>query len=352
MIFLKNNMKLSDYDFHLPSELIAQYPIKPRDHSKLLIVNNELKDCKFYEILDLLKEGDVLVFNDTKVIPAKLSGKIVNSLGEFSSVNCNLNSKRNDNSWSVFVKPAKKLSLNKEISFSVDLQATVKEELGNGEFVLQFSKSGKEFIDELYKIGSIPLPQYIRKGVAENEDTENYQTVYAKDEGAVAAPTAGLHFTDELLDKIGKKGIKFAYITLHVGAGTFLPVKTDNIDEHKMHSEYIYLDEQNANIINSANRVIAVGTTTVRTLESIAGQLGKLKSFSGETNIFIKPGFKFKVVDIMITNFHLPKSTLLILLSTFAGYDRIMNAYNHAISQKYRFFSYGDACWIEKSLDF
>lgn len=349
MIFLKNNMKLSDYDFYLPPELIAQYPTKPRDHSKLLIINNELKDCKFYEIIDLIKEGDVLVFNDTKVIPAKLNGKVNNSLGELSSISFNLNSKRSENSWSVFAKPAKKLSLNKEAVFSDELKAIVIEECGSGEFVLEFSQSGEKLIHEIHKIGAIPLPQYIRKGVAEEVDNEDYQTVYAKESGAVAAPTAGLHFTDALLQRIKEKGVKFAYVTLHVGAGTFLPVKSENIEEHKMHSEYISLDSENSKLINEASRVIAVGTTTVRTLESIAEKHGKLEAFSGETNIFIKPGFKFKVVDVLITNFHLPKSTLLILLSAFGGYKKIMDAYNYAISQKFRFFSYGDACWVERA---
>lgn len=349
MIFLKNIMKLSDYDFNLPPELIAQHPVKPRDHSRLLVLGETLKDRKFYDIIDLLKKGDVLVFNNTKVIPAKLSGKIKNSLGEFSSVSFNLNTKKTKNSWSVFAKPAKKLSLNKEIVFSNTLKAVVMEEIGNGEFILQFNKPDTEFLDELYKIGSMPLPQYIRKGLAGNDDNTDYQTVYAKESGAVAAPTAGLHFTDQLLEKIAKKGVKFAYVTLHVGAGTFLPVKSECIDEHKMHSEYISLDSENAKLINDASRVVAVGTTTVRTLESIALKKNKLEAYSGETNIFIKPGFKFNVVDVLITNFHLPKSTLLILLTTFGGYDRIMSAYKHAISQKYRFFSYGDACWVDRA---
>lgn len=348
MIFFKKIMKLSDFDFNLPTELIAQHPVSPRDHSKLLYIGNTLKDLHFYDILGLIKEGDVLVFNDTKVIPAKLDGYIINSLGQKSKVGINLHKKIDSNTWSIFAKPAKKLTVGSTIFFSDSLNSTVINKEENGEVIVTFSLEDQEFLAEIELIGSMPLPQYIRKGSADKTDNSNYQTVYAKNSGAVAAPTAGLHFTDELLNAIQNKGAKLAFVTLHVGAGTFMPVKTDVIDDHKMHSEFISLDSKNAEIIKSAKRVISVGTTSMRTLESIASIFSEITEYSGETDIFIKPGYTFKVVDILITNFHLPKSTLLILLSAFAGYEKVMRAYSHAISNQYRFFSYGDACWVER----
>lgn len=341
-------MKLSDYNFHLPSELIAQHPLEKRDQSKLLHLSDTIKDLKFHNIIDLLKEGDVLVFNDTKVIPAKLFGHIINSLGAKSKISLNLNRKISSNSWSAFAKPAKKLSVDSEIIFSDHLRCTVEEKLENGEVIIKFNIHDEELLKAINQIGKIPLPQYIRKGISSEEDVDNYQTVYAQNAGAVAAPTAGLHFTHELINRIKAKGIKIAYVTLHVGAGTFLPVKTENIEEHKMHSEIIMIDKKNAELIKSAKRVLAVGTTSVRTLESIATMFGEIKEYCGETDIFITDSYKFKVVDILITNFHLPKSTLLILVTAFAGFDKIMCAYKHAINNKYRFFSYGDACWLEK----
>lgn len=331
-------MQLSDFDFNLPKELIANKPVTPRDSSRLLVVQDTIQDKKFSDVLDYLKEGDVLVVNNTKVISALLRAKN-------KSVHLNLNNRVSNDTWSTFVKGAKKIKVGDTLIFSESLNGTVLEKREFGEAIIKFNLSDEAFFNELEKVGEIPLPPYIKKDDT-IDNRSSYQTVYAKTDGAVAAPTAGFHFTPELLKKIADLGVKIAHVTLHVGAGTFLPIKHENIADHKMHSEYINLDKENLNTIKSAKRVVAVGTTSLRTLEGIYQKLGRLDEFSGETNIFITPGFKFKVVDVLITNFHLPKTSLLLLVSAFSGVDKIRAAYLHAIEQKYRFFSYGDACLL------
>lgn len=345
-------MKLSDFDYNLPEELIAQYPAEFRDESKLLIMEKDgsLIDSQFYNITDYLNEGDLLVMNNSRVIRAQLS--LVKNDKE---VSVNLNREIEKNKWSAFAKPAKKLNEGDIFQFGeYNLKITEKRE--DGEIVIEFILNDKISVFDFLEIfGSIPLPPYIRDGIADFDDDDRYQTIFSKYEGSVAAPTAGLHFSDEVFVNMQKKNIDYCFVTLHVGAGTFLPVKTENIDEHKMHSEYAIIDENTANLINKAKedgrRIIAVGTTSMRTLESFAKSNlennGKLKSGSIETQLFIKPGFDFKICDGLITNFHLPKSTLLMLISAFSGYENVKKAYQHAIENKYRFFSYGDAMFIQ-----
>lgn len=342
-------MKLSDFDFLLPKELIAQYPTEKREQSKLLVAHNgQLQDKNFTDVIDLLQEGDVLVFNDTKVIPAKLTCYKINSLGQKSFVNINLHQQRGDGLWDCFVKPAKKIKIGDEIFYPNGSSAAVAtDRLADGQIRLHFTHKGSDFYDALNSHGKMPIPQYLGRE-ANDFDNERYQTVYAKNIGAVAAPTAGLHFTDEIIQRIKDKKVEIAYVTLHVSGGTFLPVKTDNINEHTMHSESIELSQENHLIIKNAKRVIAVGTTSLRVLEGIVNKLGKLEPFIGDTDIFITPGFAFQVVDCLITNFHLPKSTLLMLVSAFIGKDEVAKVYAHAIQNQYRFFSYGDSSWLER----
>ncbi|PIR38891.1 MAG: tRNA preQ1(34) S-adenosylmethionine ribosyltransferase-isomerase QueA [Alphaproteobacteria bacterium CG11_big_fil_rev_8_21_14_0_20_39_49] len=340
-------MLVSDFNFDLPKELIADKPKFPRDTSRLLVVGNQLTDKRFSDIIDLLNPNDVLVFNDTKVIPARLLG---NRTG--AKVEVTLHKNESDGVWKVFAKPAKKLKVGDIFSVADDFCATVLDK-NEGEVTLQFSTNGEEFFDKLNKYGQMPLPPYIdRKDGMLNSDIKDYQTVYAKNKGAVAAPTAGLHFTEELLRKIDKKGVKRVFTTLHVGAGTFLPVKVDDTKDHKMHSEFGIVTKDAANAINesrkSGGRVICVGTTSLRILESVADDEGNLSEFEGETDIFITPGYKFKIADCLLTNFHIPKSTLFMLVSAFSGLERMQDAYRHAISQKYRFYSYGDACFLNR----
>ncbi|MDA0782680.1 MAG: tRNA preQ1(34) S-adenosylmethionine ribosyltransferase-isomerase QueA [Rickettsiales bacterium] len=340
-------MLVSDFNFDLPKELIADKPKFPRDTSRLLVVDNQLTDKTFSDIIDLLNPDDVLVFNDTKVIPARLFG---NRAG--AKVEVTLHKNEADGVWKVFAKPAKKLKTADIFYVADDFYATVLDK-NEGEVTLKFSTNGEEFFDKLNKYGQMPLPPYIdRKDGTLNSDIKDYQTVYAKNKGAVAAPTAGLHFTDELLRKIDEKGVKRVFTTLHVGAGTFLPVKVDDTKDHKMHSEFGIVTKDAANAINesrkSGGRVICVGTTSLRILESVADDEGNLSEFEGETDIFITPGYKFKIADCLLTNFHIPKSTLFMLVSAFSGLERMQDAYRHAISQNYRFYSYGDACFLNR----
>ncbi|WP_316353042.1 tRNA preQ1(34) S-adenosylmethionine ribosyltransferase-isomerase QueA [Candidatus Trichorickettsia mobilis] len=335
-------MKLSDFDFHLPANIIAQYPTSKRDHSQLLVIPPDNKDfikTEFYNLINYLLPGDVIVFNNSKVIKAKLI-----LFKQDKKIICNLNKPIADNCWHGFVRPARKLCEGDEFKFD-DHKVVISKKLAMGEVEIQFILNNISVFEFLEQYGHLPLPQYIKREAVDISDEHRYQTIYHHVPGSVAAPTAGLHFTDELLAQIKDKSIETAFVTLHVGAGTFLPVKTENILDHKMHAEYYHIDPITAQIINDAKaekrRIIAVGTTTVRTLESSAKN-GLIHGY-GETDIFITPGFQFQIVDLLISNFHLPKSTLLMLVSAFAGYDKIRASYQYAINEKMRFFSYGDA---------
>lgn len=334
-------MKLSDFDFDLPSELIAQEPLEKRDQSSLIIPSENNKIVKFSDIIDYLNPGDLMVFNDSRVINAKL---ILVKAGK--NININLNKPSlGANSWRAFAKPAKKLKIGDEFSFD-NHKLTVTNKFEFGEVEVSFVLDGIEIFSFLDQYGEVPLPLYIKRQKAGREDFLRYQTVYSLKKGSVAAPTAGLHFTEELLEKIRAKNIEIHFITLHVGAGTFMPVKTEDISDHKMHSEYFHISKEVAKAINKAKsegrRIISVGTTALRSLESSAYD-GKLYSVSKETSIFITPGYKFQIVDSLITNFHLPKSTLFMLVCAFSGTQEIKDLYKYAIARKMRFFSYGDA---------
>ena len=342
-------MNTADFDFHLPEELIAQTPLEKRDASRLLVVNHktgQMEDTHFDAIIDQLHPGDALVMNDTRVLPARLHGEKPETGGHVELLL--LKNTEGDN-WEVLAKPAKRLKVGAAISFGDGrLTATVLEELEHGGRIVRFHYQGI-FLEVLESLGEMPLPPYIHEKL---KDRERYQTVYAKENGSAAAPTAGLHFTKELLAKIEAKGVKLVYLTLHVGLGTFRPVSVDNVDEHEMHSEFYTLSEEAAETLRqvkaSGKRVIAVGTTSIRTLETIGSKFnGEIKAESGWTNIFIKPGYDWKVVDAFSTNFHLPKSTLVMLVSAFAGRELVLSAYQHAIDEKYRFFSFGDAMFIK-----
>ena len=342
-------MNTADFDFHLPEELIAQTPLEKRDASRLLVVNHEtgqMEDTHFDAIIDQLNPGDALVMNDTRVLPARLHGEKPETGGHVELL---LLKNIAGDDWEVLAKPAKRLKVGAAISFGDGrLTATVLEELEHGGRIVRFHYQGI-FLEVLESLGEMPLPPYIHEKL---KDRERYQTVYAKENGSAAAPTAGLHFTKELLTQIEAKGVKLVYLTLHVGLGTFRPVSVDNVDEHEMHSEFYTLSEEAASTLRqvkaSGKRVIAVGTTSIRTLETIGSKFnGEIKADSGWTNIFIKPGYDWKIVDAFSTNFHLPKSTLVMLVSAFAGRELVLSAYQHAIDEKYRFFSFGDAMFIK-----
>ena len=341
----KDLLKKSSYFYNLPEELIAQKPIEPRDNSRLLLFcrqTEEIQDKHFYDILDFLHKGDVLVVNNTRVLPARLFG--YKDTGAKIEI---LLQKRIDlTAWEVIARPFKRLKEGTEIHFSENLSLTILEKKEYGECKVKFNFTGA-FEERLDEVGQVPLPPYIHEKL---KDKERYQTVYSKVEGSSAAPTAGLHFTNELLQKLQEKGVELIEVLLHVGLGTFRPVKEDDILNHNMHSEYIEMTQENADKINKAKaegrRIIAVGTTSVRVLESVATEEGRVKAYKGETSIFIYPSYKFKIVDGLITNFHLPESTLIMLVSAFAGYDQTMKIYNHAVKEHYRFFSFGDAMFI------
>ncbi|MDP4709496.1 MAG: tRNA preQ1(34) S-adenosylmethionine ribosyltransferase-isomerase QueA [Rickettsiaceae bacterium] len=341
-------MQLSDFDFELPVELIAQSPASQRDHSNLLIpdsLGNQI--VKFYNLLDHLKEGDLLIFNDSRVVNAKLT---LNA-GE-RKINVNLNKPSGANSWLGFAKPAKKLKEGDEFVFDSH-KIVIKKKLEAGEIEIEFQTDNISIFDFLDKYGQVPLPQYIKRPENNFEDIERYQNVYSRAKGSVAAATAGLHFSEKLLQKIRAKGVETVFVTLHVGAGTFLPVKTENIHEHKMHSEWCEVSKEAAMAINAAKkanrRVIVVGTTAMRTLESCSRDNVVYPAFM-DTNIFITPGYKFQIADILITNFHLPKSTLFMLICAFAGHAEMQTLYKYAIDNKMRFFSYGDAMMIDRKV--
>lgn len=336
-------LQKSTYDYFLPEELIAQKPIEPRDNSRMLVFHkndSQIEHKHFYDLVDYLKKGDVLVINNTKVLPARLYGEKVDTGAKIEIL---LQKRINLTDWEVVAKPFKRLKVGTIISFSNDLQCEILEKKEYGECKVKFIYDGA-FEQILDKIGTMPLPHYIKEKL---KDKTRYQTVYAREEGSSAAPTAGLHFTKELMQKLQDKGVVIVNVLLHVGLGTFRPVKEDNILDHKMHSEYYELTEESAKIINSAKkenrRVIAVGTTSVRVLETCAEENGLVKAGFGNTEIFIYPSYKFKIVDGLITNFHLPQSTLIMLVSAFCGYENTMNVYKTAVNEKYRFFSFGDS---------
>jgi S-adenosylmethionine:tRNA ribosyltransferase-isomerase len=341
-------MKTEDFDYYLPEELIAQTPLEKRDTSRMLVLDKntgEIEHKHFNNIVDYLKEGDVLVLNDTKVIPARLLGvkEETNAVIELLMLKETL-----ENTWECLSKPAKRVKIGTIIDFGEGkLKAKC---VGIGEEgirTFEFIYEGI-FYEILDSLGEMPLPPYIHEKL---EDKDRYQTVYAKNVGSAAAPTAGLHFTLELLEEIKAKGVKVEYVTLHVGLGTFRPVSVDDINDHKMHSEFYTMNKETAAILNQAkalgNRIISVGTTSTRTLETIVNLYGEFKQCSGWTDIFIYPGYKFKAVDCLITNFHLPKSTLVMLVSSLAGRECILNAYKEAVEEKYRFFSFGDCMFIK-----
>ncbi|MGX7196863.1 tRNA preQ1(34) S-adenosylmethionine ribosyltransferase-isomerase QueA [Enterococcus olivae] len=338
-----------DFDFELPEELIAQTPLKDRTSSRLLVLNSktgEMEDKHFYEIIDELNPGDALVMNDTRVLPARLHGEKAETGAHLEILL--LNNTEGDR-WETLIKPAKRAKVGTEIFFGDGrLKATVKEELNHGGRIIEFDYDGI-FLEIIESLGEMPLPPYIKERL---EDPDRYQTVYAKENGSAAAPTAGLHFTKELLEKIQEKGVELVYLTLHVGLGTFRPVSVDNIAEHEMHSEFYHLSEEAAERLNqvkaAGGRIVAVGTTSIRTLETIGTKFdGQIKADSGWTSIFITPGYEFKLVDAFSTNFHLPKSTLVMLVSAFAGREQTLAAYQHAVDERYRFFSFGDAMFVK-----
>ena len=339
-------MNISEFDFDLPEELIAQHAVNPRDHSKLLVLNKEKKEIehkRFYNIIDYLKKDDVLVINRTKVIPARLYGHKENG----TILECFLLKRYDLYTWEVLLKPAKRLKIGQKVVFSENLlEAELIEIKEDGNRVLKFNYKGN-FEEILDKLGEMPLPPYITEKL---EDRNRYQTVYAKEGESVAAPTAGLHFTEELIERIREKGIIIAEVFLDVGLGTFRPVQTENVNDHIMHSEKYWVPKETAKIVNNAkrngNRVIAVGTTSVRTLESSVNEKGELIENTSETSIFIYGKYKFKIVDAIITNFHLPKSTLIMLISAFGGKDFVFGAYKEAVKEKYRFYSFGDSMFI------
>ncbi len=340
-------MNKSDFNFDLPKELIAQTPLEQRDHSRLMHLDKntgEIEHRHFYELPEMLREGDCLVLNDSRVLPARLIG----SRPTGGSVEVLLLRDLGNGEWECLTKPGKKTRPGTELSFgNGELSATVENVAEGGNRIVKFHYEGI-FLEILEKLGRMPLPPYIKE---ELQDPERYQTVYSRELGSAAAPTAGLHFTKELLDVIASRGVKVCYLTLHVGLGTFRPVKEDEIEEHEMHSEFCIVPEETARIVTetkkNGGRVVCVGTTSCRTIESFAKPDGTLEPSSGWTDIFIYPGYQFKCMDALITNFHLPESTLIMLVSALAGREHILNAYNTAVAEKYRFFSLGDAMFIE-----
>ncbi|MBQ6815881.1 MAG: tRNA preQ1(34) S-adenosylmethionine ribosyltransferase-isomerase QueA [Clostridia bacterium] len=339
-------MKKSDFYYNLPEELIAQTPIEPRNASRLMVLNKngDVQHKVFTDLFHYLKKGDTLVLNNTRVLPARIFGTRTDTGAVVEFV---LLKQYSTLVWECIAGPGKKAKTGHEFVFNENLSAKVTDVLPDGNRVLEFVCNG-EFFAVLDTVGNMPLPHYIK---AELEDKERYQTVYSKELGSAAAPTAGLHFTEDMLTELKNKGINIAYVTLHVGLGTFRPVKVEEITDHKMHSEHYFIPKETAEIINktkqSGGRVICVGTTSCRTLESAATKFGEIKECSDDTDIFIYPGYNFKVMDCLITNFHLPESTLIMLVSAFAGYENTMNAYDIAVKEKYRFFSFGDAMFIE-----
>ena len=344
-------MKLSEFDFDLPEELIATRPARPRPSARLLLAQGDaMRDLHVYDLPDLLRAGDRLVLNNTKVIPARLTGRRRRDTPEGTveaKVEITLLEPRPGGRWQALAKPLRKLRQGEEVLFSDALSARVAEK-GESDLVLEFNLTGADFDAALAEAGAMPLPPYIAaKRPADAQDRDDYQTVFARHSGAVAAPTASLHFDRELLEKLAAMGVEFTEVTLHVGAGTFLPVKVDDVSQHRMHAEWGEVTERAAAEVNATRaaggRVIPVGTTALRLIESAADEAGVLHPFRGETDIFITPGYRFRVTDGLMTNFHLPKSTLMMLVSALMGVERIRRIYAHAVAERYRFFSYGDA---------
>ncbi|KXJ50217.1 MAG: S-adenosylmethionine:tRNA ribosyltransferase-isomerase [Thalassospira sp. Nap_22] len=341
-------MKVDLFDFELPRDRIAEHPANPRDAARMLDLSGEgMQDRIVRELPDILHPGDLLISNDTRVIPARLFGK----RGD-AKVEVTLHKQEGLGTWVAFAKPAKKLRIGETFKVNDEFEAEVLAKKDGGEVTLRFNKSGADLIAALEKYGVMPLPPYIRRDVGgDDQDKSDYQTIFAQKDGAVAAPTAGLHFTPELLANLDARGINRRTITLHVGAGTFLPVKVDDTDDHKMHAEWGSISKEIADLINetraNGGRVVAVGTTSLRLLESAAREDGVVEPFEAETDIFITPGYKFRAVDMLLTNFHLPRSTLFMLVSAFAGFERMKAAYQHAIENEYRFYSYGDCSLLE-----
>ena len=350
-------MKVTDFDFELPEERIALRPARPRDAARLLHVaaGGALHDRSVRDLPDLLQPGDLMVFNDTKVIPAALEGirpAREHGGGGDVTLEVNLHKREAADAWRAFIRPAKRIRVGDTIRFG-ELTATVDAKSEGGDTLLRFDCSGALLDDAIAATGAPPLPPYIaRKRGVDEQDNEDYQTLFAREEGSVAAPTAGLHFTERLLQNLGDRGVEMVHVTLHVGAGTFLPVKADDTADHDMHSEWCTISEAAAKQINQAKtegrRVIPVGTTALRTIESLASAPGRVEATSRDTNIFITPGYEFRVADALMTNFHLPKSTLFMLVSAMSGLDVMQKAYAHAIAEEYRFYSYGDACLLEQ----
>ncbi|NTS33873.1 tRNA preQ1(34) S-adenosylmethionine ribosyltransferase-isomerase QueA [Phyllobacterium sp. BT25] len=357
-------MRVDLFDFDLPEENIALRPAEPRDSARLLLVKadgSDLGDDKVLNLGNYLREGDALVFNDTKVIPAQLEG-FREREGVRAQISATLHMRTGPDRWKAFLRPAKRIKEGERIDFGQgnnscllgSLQATVAEKGEAGEALLVFDFSGADLDQAIAAVGHIPLPPYIAsKRADDSRDRDDYQTVYAREEGAVAAPTAGLHFTPGLLDDLKQRGIEEHFVTLHVGAGTFLPVKADDTAEHKMHAEIGHVDQATADALNAVRarggRIVSVGTTSLRLLESATGEDGIVRAWSGATDIFITPGYRFRAVDMLMTNFHLPRSTLFMLVSAFSGMDRMRDAYEYAIENHYRFYSYGDASLLWRS---
>lgn len=341
-------MKKSDFYYDLPKELIAQTPIEPRDHSRMMVLsrdNNTIEHKHFYDFIDYLNPGDCLILNNTRVLPARMYGekKDTGAIVEFLLLN-NLGNDR----WETITGPGKRAKVNTEFTFGDGiLSCKIEKVLENGNRIAKFNYNASNIYEVLDKVGEMPLPHYITEKL---EDKERYQTVYSKELGSAAAPTAGLHFTDEIMKKILDKGIKIGYVTLHVGIGTFRPVKSENIEDHEMHSEHYQIPKETADLINetkkNGGRVVAVGTTCCRTLESVMNSQGEMKEFDDWTSIFIYPGYKFKCIDALLTNFHLPESTLIMLVSALYDREKVLEAYNKAVQEKYRFFSFGDCMFI------
>ena len=341
-------METDSFDFKIPKRLIAQKPITPRDSARLLYVGNKLKDLNVQDLPKFIKKGDILVLNDTKVIPARFLGQ----RGE-ASIEVTLHKSNDNGTWSAFARPARRLREGNIIKISSNFSAEVVKKLEGGEFILQFTVASLE--RALQKHGFMPLPPYIKRAKKGHPaDLEMYQTIYARHMGAFAAPTAGLHFTKSLLTAIATGGAKIVYLTLDVGAGTFLPVKVKHIANHKMHAEWGQITSKTANDINTVRKnggkVIACGTTVLRLLESATDENGTLQPYEGETNKFIRPGYQFRIVDRLMTNFHMPRTTLFMLVSAFSGLEKMKSAYTHAIKAGYRFYSYGDACFLDRNL--
>ena len=339
-------MRVDDFDFDLPRELIAEHPIEPRDAARLLVVGDSIADRHIRDLPQLLRAGDVLVANDTRVIPARLTG----TRGA-ATIEVTLHRDLGGGAWRAFVKGARRVKAGDVLRFADDFAAEVTEKNPEGDVALRFPCEGAALKAQLERYGRMPLPPYIHRGRAgEARDRDDYQTMFAAKDGAVAAPTAGLHFTPALLAALKDAGLALETVTLHVGAGTFLPVKAEDTADHRMHSEYGMIDAATAARLNAARarggRIVAIGTTSLRLLESAADESGKIRPFADETALFITPGYRLRAIDVLLTNFHLPRSTLFMLVGAFAGLDRMKAAYAHAIAARYRFFSYGDACLL------